>query len=103
MYPYSFKEEFCSVLCCDALLARRQYIHLRKYVHNHKYTVITMLGIREVRHIDHGDGFPRMVGSRKRSAQTLLLDRWISDGTRSVGSDIFPNIQLEFWRKKLLL
>lgn len=58
MYSYSFKEELGSVLCCDTLLADHQYIHIKKFDHDHKYIVITMLGRREARHIVHGDGFP---------------------------------------------
>jgi len=64
MYPYSFKEEFGNVLYYDTLLASRQYSHLRKYFHNHKHTVITMLGRREAQHIVHGDGFSRLARSR---------------------------------------
>lgn len=58
MYPYFFKQEFDSVLYYDSLFAGHQYSHLRKYVHDHKYIGITMLGRREARHIVHGDGFP---------------------------------------------
>ena len=103
MYQYSFKEEFGSVLRGDTLLAGRQYSHLRKSVHDHKYTVITMLGRREARHIVHGDGFPRLAGSRQRSVHTLLLDGWLGDGAGSAGSNIFPNIQSEFGPIKVLL
>lgn len=103
MYPHLFKEEFGSVLCCDTLLVGRQYRHLRKIFHNQKYTVITTLGIREARHIVHGDGFPRLAGSRKKSVHSLLLDGWLSDGTGSAGSNIFPNIQSKFWPIKVLL
>jgi len=67
MYPHSFKEEFDSVLYCDTLFAGHQHSHLRKSVHDHKYTVITMLGRREARHIVHGDGFPQLASSSKRS------------------------------------
>jgi len=49
MYPHSFKEEFGSVLYCDTLLTYCQYNHLRKFVHDHKYTIITMFGRRESR------------------------------------------------------
>jgi len=92
MYPHSFKEEFGSVLCCDTLLAGRQYSHLRKFVHDQKYTVITVLGRREARHIVHGDGFPRLVGSRHSSVHALLPDGWLGDGVGNARSDLFSNI-----------
>jgi len=57
MHPYSFKEEFGHFFYCDTLLVGHQYSHLRKFVHDHNYIVITMLGRREARHIVHGDGF----------------------------------------------
>jgi hypothetical protein len=44
MYLDSFKEELGSGLCCDALLAGNQYLHLRKAIHNYKNTVIVLLG-----------------------------------------------------------
>lgn len=90
------------MLCFDTLLTGHQYSNLRKFVQNHKYTVITMLGRRDARHIVHGDGFPRLVGNRE-SVQVLLLDGWIGDGACSTESDIFPNIQSEFWPIKVLL
>ena len=40
-----------------------------------------MLGRREVKNIVHGDGFPGMDGSRKRSVQVLLLNGWLGDDT----------------------
>ena len=83
MYPYSFKEEFGSVLCHDAILASRQYSHLKKKIHDQKYTIIPMLGISEARHIMHGDGFPGIVGSSQRSVHALLLDGWLGDGASS--------------------
>jgi len=64
LYTYSFKEEFGSVLYYDTLLAGCQYSHLRKYVHDHKYIVITMSDRRDARHIIHGDGFQWLVESR---------------------------------------
>ena len=67
MYPYLFKEEFGNVLYHDALLAGCQYSHLRKNFRDHKYTVITMLGIMEARNIVNGDGFPRLARSRQRN------------------------------------
>jgi hypothetical protein len=36
MYPYSFKEELGSGLCCDVLLAGDQNHHLRKEIHYQK-------------------------------------------------------------------
>ena len=93
MYPYSFKEEFGSVLGCDTLLVSRKYSHLRKFVHDHKYIVFTMLGGREDRNIVHGDGFPWLAGSRHRSVQALLLDGWLGDGASSARSNISANIQ----------
>lgn len=65
MYSYSFKEEFGSVLCYDSLLAGYQYGHLRKSIHDQKYTVITMLDRKEARQIVHGDGFLGLYGSKK--------------------------------------
>jgi hypothetical protein len=44
MYPDSFKEELGSGLGCDALLSGVQNRHLRKMIHNHKNTFITLLG-----------------------------------------------------------
>jgi len=102
-YPYSFKEEFVSVLCCDTLLVGSQYRHLTKFVHDHKYIVITMLVRREGRHIFHGYGFPQLVESRQRSVQAFLLDGWLGDGVGSARYDIFPNILLEFGPIKELL
>ena len=83
MYPCLFKEEFVNFLYCDILLSNCQYSHLIKFVHNHKYTVITMLGRRDAIHIVHGDGFPWLVGSRQRSVQALLLNGWLGDGAGS--------------------
>ena len=103
MYPHSFKEDFGIVLCCDTLLTSRQHSHIRKYVHDHKYIVITMLGRREARHIVYGDGFTQLDGSRQRSVQALLLDGWLVDGKGSIGSNMFPNILSEFWPIKVLL
>jgi len=67
MNPHLFEEEFGSVFYYDSLLTGHQYIHLRKSINDHKYTIITMLGRREARHIVLGDGFPRLDTSRKRS------------------------------------
>ena len=92
MYPYTLKEYFFHVLYYDTLLTCCKYSHLRKFFHDHKYITITMLGRREARHIVHGDGFPRMAGSRQRSVQALLLDGWLGDGRGSAGSNIFPKI-----------
>lgn len=103
MYPHSFREDFCSVPCCDTLLASRQYNHLRESIHNHKYIVITMLGRREARKIVHGDGLPGLVGSRKRSVHAFLLDGWLGDGISNAGSDIFSNILSVFWLIKRLM
>jgi len=103
MYPYAFEEDFGNVLYFDTLLASRQYSHLRKFSHDHKYIVITMLGRREVRNIVHRDGLPWLAGSRQKSVQTLLLDGWFDDGAGSVGSDIFPNIWSEFGPIKVIL
>jgi len=83
MYLHSFKEEFGSVLCCDPLLSSHQYIHLRKYIHDHKYIVIFMLGRREARQLIHGDKLPRLVVSMQRSVQALLIDSWLCDGIGS--------------------
>lgn len=47
--------------------------HLRKYVHNHKYIFITMLGRREARNIVYGDGFPGLVGVGRGMYRPLFL------------------------------
>ena len=83
MYPHFFKEDFGSVLCYDKLLTGRQYIHIRKSIHNGKYTIITMIGRREVRHIIHGDGFPRLIRGRQRGIEALLLDGRFGNGAGS--------------------
>lgn len=44
-------------------------------------TIVTILYRRKARHIAHGDGFPRSVGSRKRSIKALLLNSWLGDDT----------------------
>jgi len=42
-----------------------------------------MIGRREAKHIVHGDGFPQLVGSRKKNVKALLLDGWLGDGVGS--------------------
>jgi len=74
MHSYSFKEESGSGLYYDTLPTGNQYRHLRNYIDDHKYKVVSMLGRRKARHIVHGDGFPRPVRSRQRSTQALLLN-----------------------------
>ena len=103
MYPHSFEEEFGNFLCYDTLLAHRQYRHLRKSIHNQKYTSITLLGGREPKQIVHANGFPWLAGSRHRSVQSLLLDGWFCNGTNNAGSNIFSNILSEYWPIKILL
>jgi hypothetical protein len=43
MYLDLFKEDLGSGLCCDALLAGRHNIHLRKEINNQRNTVISSL------------------------------------------------------------
>lgn len=103
MYPHLFEKDFSSVLYYDTLLAGCQYVHLREFVHDHKYTVTTMFGGREAKQIVHGDVFPRLVGSRQRSVQALLLDGWFGYGIGNARSYIFSNIPSEFWPIKARL
>jgi len=99
MCPHLFKVESGSGLSYDTLLAGSQYGHLRKFVNNHKYTVVAMLGRRKARDIVHGDGFPVPV----RSRQASLLNSWLGDGTSSPRSDVFSNIMSKVWLEKMLL
>jgi len=103
MYQHLFKEEFSTGFYCDTLLVGKKYGHLRKYVDDHKYIVISMLRIRKAKHIVHGDGFPGPARSRKRSIQALILNDWLGYGTGSVGLDMFSNVLFEIWSIKILL
>jgi hypothetical protein len=64
--PNSFEEEIGSICRCDILLTGCEDGHLRKSINDHKYIVISVLGGRKTRHVIHGDGFPRVLGNRKR-------------------------------------
>jgi len=48
-----------TVFYCDTLLIGSQYVHLRKSINDHKYIVITIIGIRKAIYTIHGDGIPR--------------------------------------------
>jgi hypothetical protein len=66
MDPQSFEEDLGSIYHFDILLAGCEDDHLQKPINDHKYTIIALLGGRKARHVIHGDGFPRLLGSRKR-------------------------------------
>jgi hypothetical protein len=53
MHPDSFKEQFGSGLCYDALLASNQNHHLREAIKNQKNKVISLLGGWEDQHVVH--------------------------------------------------
>jgi hypothetical protein len=66
MDPHLFEEELGSIYRCDVLLAGYEYGHLQKPINYHKYVTIALLGGWKARHVIHRDGFPRLLGSRKR-------------------------------------
>lgn len=66
MYPYSFKYELISGLCCDTPLLGRHNGHLREFVNDHENIVVSMLSRREALHVINGDGLPRLTRSRQR-------------------------------------
>jgi hypothetical protein len=66
MDPHLFEEELGSICYCDILLAQCDDGYLRKPINDHKYEVISLLGGRKDRYVIHSDGFPRLIGSRKR-------------------------------------
>jgi hypothetical protein len=66
MESHLLKEELGSICHCDVLLVGYEDGHLRKPINEHKYTTISMLGRWKERHVIHRDGFPRLIGSRKR-------------------------------------
>jgi hypothetical protein len=80
---------------CDALLAGCQNCHLRESINDHEYIVIPMLGCRKTRHVIHGDGFPRPIGSRKRDVHALFLDGGLNNDACSVGSNVLVDILLK--------
>jgi hypothetical protein len=96
MYPYSFKEELGSGLCCDVLLAGNQNHHLRKVINNHKNTVISLLGGWEARHVVHGYGFPRPVRSRKRGVHAMFLSGQFDNNVGSARHDILIDLLSKF-------
>jgi hypothetical protein len=64
--PNLFEEELGNIYHCDILLTGCEDGHLQKLINNHKHTIIYVLGGRQTRHVIHGDGFPRLLGNRKR-------------------------------------
>jgi hypothetical protein len=66
MDPHSFKEDLGSISRCDILLTGCEDGHLQKQIDVHKYTIIALLGGWKAKYIIHQDGFPRIIGSRKR-------------------------------------
>ena len=67
------EEEISSDFGVDSLLASYQNGHLREAIHDHKHTVITMLGLIQSRCLIHGDGFPWPNMSRYRCVQSLFF------------------------------
>jgi hypothetical protein len=66
MDPHLFKEDLGSNFHCDILLADCEDGHLWKLIKDHKYAGIALLGGWKAMHVIHWDGFPRLLGSRKR-------------------------------------
>jgi hypothetical protein len=66
MDPNLFEEELGSICQCDVLLAGCEIGHLPKLINDNKYTIISLLGGWKARHVIHRDGFPRLLGSKKR-------------------------------------
>jgi hypothetical protein len=64
--PNSFEEDLDSIHRYGILLTGCEDDHLRKLINDHKHTIISVLGGRQTRHVIHGDGFPRLLGNRKR-------------------------------------
>jgi hypothetical protein len=103
MYPYSFKEDLGSGLCCDALLAGGHNHHLRKSINNHKNIVIFPLGGREARHAIHVDGFALPVKSRKRGVHALFLSGRFGNSASSAGPDVLPDLLSKFQLVEMFL
>jgi hypothetical protein len=51
-----------------------------------------MLSRRNVHHVIHGDGFPRLTRGRQQSIEALLLDGRFGNGARSERIDVLPDI-----------
>jgi hypothetical protein len=103
VYQYTLEEELGSDLRYNTLLASSQNGHLRESINNHEYTVISMLGGGETRHVVHRDGFPGPDGSRQRGVQSFFFNGWLGNGAGSAGSDILTNILSKLWPIEILL
>jgi hypothetical protein len=66
MDPHSFEEDIGSICHYDVLLVDYEDGHLRKLINDHKYAIIALLSGQKARHVIHRDGFPRILGGRKR-------------------------------------
>jgi hypothetical protein len=64
--PNSFEEELGSIFHCDILLIGCEDGHIRKLTNDHKHTVVSVLGGGQTKHVIHGDGFPWLLGNKKR-------------------------------------
>jgi hypothetical protein len=66
MDPHLFEEDLGSIYHYDILLAKCEDGHLQKPIIDGKYTIIAFLVGQKDRNVIHRDGFPRLLGGRKR-------------------------------------
>jgi hypothetical protein len=53
-----------------------------------------------MRHVIHGDGIPRPIGSRKIGVDSQFVNGGFGNGARSEGYDILTNILSKHWPKE---